>query len=73
MYEAQCVALKKRELAKTKHKPPIADEDIKRLYESGVFKFQYRQSHFLAKQSVLGNYVLFLSSRVAESSRTKKR
>ena len=37
VYEAQCVALKKRGLAKTEHKPPIADEDIKRLYESGVF------------------------------------
>lgn len=28
---------KKRGLAKTEHKPPIADEDFKRLYESGVF------------------------------------
>ena len=37
VYEAQCVALKKRGLAKTEHKPPIADEDIKKLYESGVF------------------------------------
>ena len=37
VYEAQCVALKKRGLVKTEHKPPIADEDIKRLYESGVF------------------------------------
>jgi site-specific recombinase XerD len=37
VYEAQCVYLKKRGLAKTEHKPPIADEDIKKLYESGVF------------------------------------
>ena len=37
VHEAQCVALKKRGLVKTEHKPPIADEDIKRLYESGVF------------------------------------
>ena len=34
--EAHCVYLKKRGLAKTEHKPPIADEDIKKLYESGV-------------------------------------
>ena len=36
VYEAH-VALKKQGLAKTEHKPPIADEDIKKLYESGVF------------------------------------
>ena len=37
VYEAQCVELKKQGLAKTEHKPPIADEDIKKLYGSGVF------------------------------------
>ncbi|CAB4001790.1 Integrator complex subunit 9-like [Paramuricea clavata] len=37
VYEAHCVYLKKRGLAKTEHKPPIADEDIKKLYESSVF------------------------------------
>ncbi|CAB4036711.1 Integrator complex subunit 9-like, partial [Paramuricea clavata] len=37
VYEAQYVYLKKRGLAKTEHKPPIADEDFKKLYESGVF------------------------------------
>ena len=37
VYQAQCTALKKRGLAKTEHKPPIADHDIKKLYESGVF------------------------------------
>ena len=37
VYEAQCVELKKQGLAKTEHKPPIADEDIKKLYGSDVF------------------------------------
>ena len=37
IYEAQCVELKKQGLAKIEHKPPIADEDIKKLYRSGVF------------------------------------
>ncbi|CAH3169115.1 unnamed protein product, partial [Porites lobata] len=36
IYEAQCVELKKQGLAKTEHKPPIADEDIKKLYRCGV-------------------------------------
>ncbi|XP_078364039.1 uncharacterized protein LOC144648312 [Oculina patagonica] len=37
VYEAQCKELKKQGLATTEHKPPIADEDIKKLYESDVF------------------------------------
>ena len=37
IYEAQCVELKKQGLADTEHKPPIADEDMKKLYGSGVF------------------------------------
>ena len=37
VFIAQCVKLKKEGLAKTKHKPAIADEVIKRLYECGVF------------------------------------
>ena len=37
IYEAQCVELKKQGLAKTEHKPPIADEDIQKLYRCGVF------------------------------------
>jgi hypothetical protein len=37
VYKAQCTALKKNGLAKTEHKPAIADEDIAKLYESGVF------------------------------------
>ena len=37
IYEAQCVQLKIQGLAKTEHKPPIADEDINKLYRWGVF------------------------------------
>ena len=37
VYQAQCTALKKNGRAKTEHKPPITDEDIKKLYKSGVF------------------------------------
>ena len=52
VYKAQCEALKKRGLAKTEYKPPIADEDIKRLYESGVFNTD-SPMHYSAKQSIL--------------------
>jgi len=37
VYEAQCVELKKQGPAKTEHKPPIADEDIEKLYRCGIF------------------------------------
>ena len=37
IYGAQCVELKKQGLAKTEHKPPIADKDIEKLYRCGVF------------------------------------
>jgi hypothetical protein len=37
VYKAQCTALKKNGLSKTEHKPAIADEDITKLYESGIF------------------------------------
>ncbi len=66
MLEAHCVYLKKRGLAKTEHKPPIADEDIKKLYESGVsIQSHYRQSRYFAKQSPS----LKLCSSVVEEGR----
>ena len=37
VYETQCVELKKQGLAKSQHKPPIADEDIEKLYRCGIF------------------------------------
>ena len=37
VFTAQCVQLKKDGQAKVQHKPPILDDDLKKLYESGVF------------------------------------
>ena len=37
VFIAQCVKLKREKLAKTNHKPAINEEDVKGLYESGVF------------------------------------
>ena len=36
VYSAKCVQLKKEGLAKVQHKPPIANADLKKLYESAV-------------------------------------
>ena len=36
VFTAQCVQLKKDGQAKVQHKPPILDDDLKKLYESGV-------------------------------------
>ena len=37
VFSAKCVQLKKEGLAKVQHKPPIANADLKKLYESAVF------------------------------------
>ena len=37
VFTAQCVQLKKDGQAKVQHKPTILDDDLKKLYESGVF------------------------------------
>ena len=37
VYETQCAELRERGLGTTEHKPPISDEDIKKLYRSGLF------------------------------------
>ena len=37
VFTAQCVQLKKDGQAKVQHKPPILKDDLKKLYESGVF------------------------------------
>ena len=37
VFTAQCVQLKKDGQAKVQHKRPILDDDLKELYESGVF------------------------------------
>ena len=70
VYEAQCVALKKRGLAKTEHKPPIADEDIKRLYESGVFN---TDSPTTLQNKVFFEIMLFFCRRGRQNLRELKR
>ena len=37
VFGAKCVDLKRQRLAKVEHKPPICEEDLKKMYESGVF------------------------------------
>ena len=37
VFGAKCVDLKRQGLAKVEHKPPICEEDLKKVYESGVF------------------------------------
>ena len=37
VFGAKCVDLKRQGLAKVEHKPAICEEDLKKLYESGVF------------------------------------
>ena len=70
VYEAQCVALKKRGLAKTEHKPPIADEDIKRLYESGVFN---TDSPTTLQNKVFFEIMFFFCRRGRQNLRELKR
>ena len=42
VFGAKCVELKRQGLAKVEHTPPICEEDLKKLYESDVFKkFQF--------------------------------
>ena len=70
VYEAQCVALKKRVFAKTEHKPPIADEDIKRLYESGVFN---TDSPTTLQNKVFFEIMFFFCRRGRQNLRELKR
>jgi len=37
VFGAKCVDLKQKGLAKVEHKPPICEEDLKKMYESTVF------------------------------------
>ena len=37
VFGAECVDLKRQGLAKVEHKPPICEEDLKKLYESTAF------------------------------------
>lgn len=51
VYEARCEELMKKGLGKTEHKPPIDDEDLKKLYHSGLFN--------VANPAMLQNKVFF--------------
>ena len=44
VFAAKCVQLKKDGQAKVQHKPPIADADLKKVYESGVFSTDHSKS-----------------------------
>ena len=44
VYTAKCVELKKEGLAKVNHKPPIGDEDLKRLFQSGAFSTDHQKT-----------------------------
>ena len=70
IYEAQCVELKKQGLAKTEHKPPIADEDIKKLYRCGVFD---TENPTTLQNKVLFKIMLFFCRRGRQNLRQLKK
>ncbi len=70
VYEAQCVYLKRRGLAKTEHKPPIAEEDIKKLYESDVF---ITDSTATLQNKIFFENMLFFCRRGTQNLRELKR
>ena len=70
IYEAQCVELKKQGLAKTEHKPPIADEDIKKLYRCGVFN---TENPTTLQNKVFFEIMLFFCRRGRQNLRQLKK
>ena len=44
VFVAKCVQLKKYGQAKVQYKPPIADADLKKVYESGVYSTDHPKS-----------------------------
>ena len=70
IYEAQCVELKKQGLAKTEHKPPIADEDIKKLYRCGVFN---TENPTTLQNEVFFEIMLFFCRRGRQNLRQLKK
>ena len=70
IYEAQCVELKKQGLAKTEHKPPIADEDIKKLYRCGVFN---TENPTTLQNKVFFEIMLFFCRRGRQNFRQLKK
>ena len=70
IYEAQCVELKKQGLAKTEHKPPTADEDVKKLYRCGVFN---TENHTTLQNKVFFEIMLFFCRRGQQNLRQLKK
>ena len=70
IYEAQCVQLKIQGLAKTEHKPPIADEDINKLYRWGVFNTENRTT---LQNKVFFEIMLFFFRRGRQNFRQLKK
>ena len=64
MFDAKCVDLKRQGLTKVENKPPICEEDLKKLYESTAFGLNDPEN--------LQNKVFFLSNAVLLSPRKAK-
>ena len=58
VFLAMCVDLKRQGLAKVEHKPAILENDLRKLYECGVFNL--RDPRNPSKQSFLRDYALLL-------------
>ena len=67
MFKATCVHLKKIGLGATNHKPPISEEDITKLYESGVFGLSTPIS---LQRKVFFEIMLFFCRRGVENLRS---
>ena len=65
VFYAEIAQLKREGKAKTEHKPPINNDDMKKLYESGLFS--QKPTRHIAKQSFLRHYVTFLQERAPKS------
>ena len=70
VYGAQCVASKKQGLAKTEHKPPIADEDIEKLYRCGIFNTENPST---LQNKVFFEIMLFFCRRGRQNLRQLKK
>ena len=68
VFGAKCVDLKRQGLAKVEHKPPICEEDLKKLYESTAFGLDDPEK--LQKQSFFWRNAVLLSPRKVKSPST---
>ena len=70
IFRAQCVYLKKEELAKVNHKKPISVEDMKKLYSSNVFILENPKS---LQRKVFFEVILYLCRRGRENLNNLKK